>query len=402
MTQSLLERDTAIMLQLVNTIVDASQPGAFFIPGADKTTDWRRYFARLSKMPDVVRANAIAQDRTVVWSTEPALVGRRLDAGDGLEQALLGIPQVGVTGDKTPNGGFVESILPIWQRDAQSARVVGVVTLYRAPAKILDEIESGRRFIWVGTSLAGLFLFAALFGLTRWVNTIMLRQEQRLVETATLANMGEMASAVAHGLRNPLASIRSAAELALESGMAPEVRLLLIDVVEQSDRLAYWVHQYLDETKLDGPELDKADIEYVIRSSVGNFQAELERRDVHHSLQMDPALPPAAISRFVLGQVLNGLVANAIEAMVGGGELSITARRRDATLQIDVMDTGPGIPAERLPDLLRPFKTTKNAGLGLGLPLANRLIERHGGSLTLSSEVGCGTRATLLLPLFVG
>lgn len=407
--QSLLERDSAIMQQMINNIVAASDSYEYFAEGSVGSADLEGFFARMGDMPGVMRANAYAQDRTIIWSTEPEIVGRRFDPNDELEDAFRGNPQVetGVAGARaklehtalsTPGTGFIENYLPIWHGDGPAARVVGVVELYRTPDSILNEIKAGKRFVWMGAALAGLFLYATLFWLIRRANTVMLQQEQQLIEAKTLATLGEMASAVAHSLRNPLASIRSSAELALESRPAPDVRSLLTDVVEQSDRLASWVRQYLSETNIVGAEPDSADVQDVISSSIDNFLSEFGRRDVRQSSRIDPGLPPAAIGHLVLGQVLNGLIANAIEAMTSGGTLSITARLQDSRLRIDVVDTGPGIAPDDLPDLLQPFKTTKNAGLGLGLPLAKRLIERHGGRLTLSSELGSGTTATLLLP----
>ena len=87
---ALLERDTAIMLQLINNIVAASGSHEYFVSGATggPTTDLENFFARMGEMPGVIRANAFAQDRTIIWSTEPALVGRRLDPNAELEEAL--------------------------------------------------------------------------------------------------------------------------------------------------------------------------------------------------------------------------------------------------------------------------------------------------------------------------
>lgn len=408
--QALLERDTVIMQQLINNIVGASDSYEYFVDGNGGPTDLENFFARMAEMPDVVRANAFAQDRSVIWSTEPALVGQRFDPNHELEEAFRGYPQVetGVTSKssklehaalKTPGSGFIENYLPIWRHDAQGDRVVGVVELYRAPENILNEIEAGKRFVWIGSATSGLFLFATLFWLIRRANAVMLQQEQQLIASETLATLGEMASAVAHGLRNPLASIRSSAELALESRSVPEIKALLIDVVEDSDRLANWVHQYLVRTHAGTAVPENTEVDSVIESCLDNFSAELKRRKIRRATDSAGGLPAVAVNRPVVSQVLNGLIANAIEAMPDGGDLSITAQQLNSFVHIDIVDTGQGIPAEELQDLMRPFKTTKSAGLGLGLPLAKRMIERHGGRLGLSSELGKGTTATLVLPV---
>ena len=383
----------------------------YFVNGANggPTTDLENFFARMGEMPGVIRANAFAKDRTIIWSTERGLVGKRFDPNDELEEAFQGRPKVetGVTNTSaklehvdliSPGPGFVENYLPIWHKDARGRRiVVGVVELYRAPDNILNEISAGKRFIWIGAATAGMFLFAALFWLIRRANAVMLRQEQQLVETETLATVGEMASTVAHGLLNPLASIRSSAELALESKPVADVKTALADVVEQSDRLASWVRQYLVHTHSSSPQPDKTDVDAVIQTCLGNFPLELTRRNIRGTSEVERGLPVVTVNQLILGQVLNGLIANAIEAMRDGGELRIVARQLNSSVHIDVVDTGPGIPEDKLRDLMRPFKTTKSAGLGLGLPLAKRLIERNGGRLSLASQPGKGTTATLVL-----
>ncbi len=411
--KALLERDTAIMQQLINNIVSASDSHNYFVEGkGGGPTDLESFFARMAEMPDVVRAHAFAQDRTVIWSTETAFVGQRFDPNDELEEAFKGHPQVetGITSEstklehialKTPGSGFVENYLPIWYRDAEGARVVGVVELYRAPENILNEIKAGKRLIWIGSPTAGLFLFAALFWLIRRANTVMLQQEQQLLKSETLATLGEMASAVAHSLRNPLASIRSSAELALDSRPTPNVKAMLTDVTEQCDKLANWVGQYLVQIYSDTAEPENT-VDSAIESCLETFSAELKRCNIRCASEPAGGLPAVAVNRLVLSQVLNGLIANAIEAMPDGGALTVTAQQVDSFVHIAIVDTGQSIPAEELADLTRPFKTTKRTGLGLGLPLAKRMIERHGGRLGLSSEPGKGTTATLMLPVAVG
>lgn len=410
--KALLERDTAIMQQLINNIVSASDSYSYFVEGNGGSTDLERFFARMAEMPDVVRAHAFAQDRTVIWSTETAFVGQRFDPNDELEEAFRGHPQVetGITSEstklehialKTPGSGFVENYLPIWHHDTQGARVVGVVELYRAPENILNEIEAGKRLVWIGSTTAGLFLFATLFWLIRRANAVMLQQELQLIESETLSTLGEMASAVAHSLRNPLASIRSSAELALDSGPAPNVKAMLTDVVGQCDRLANWVGQYLVQIH-SGAEEPENTVDSVIESCLDAFSAEFKHRNIRCASEVAGGLPAVAVNRLVLSQVLNGLIANAIEAMPDGGELTVTAQQFHSFVHIDIVDTGQSIPAEELEDLMRPFETTKRTGLGLGLPLAKRMIERHGGRLGLSSELGKGTTATLVLPVRIG
>jgi signal transduction histidine kinase len=106
-----------------------------------------------------------------------------------------------------------------------------------------------------------------------------------------------------------------------------------------------------------------------------------------------------AVDREQIRQVWLNLAVNALEAMAGGGELTVRWHEGErGTLVVEFVDQGPGIAAEELPRVGQPFYTTKQGGTGLGVAIAQRIVERHGGSLTLDSEVGRGTIARVTLP----
>ena len=100
----------------------------------------------------------------------------------------------------------------------------------------------------------------------------------------------------------------------------------------------------------------------------------------------------------ILTQVINGLIANAIEAMPDGGELAVRAEAdHQGMIVVNIADTGPGITRESIRHAFRPFLTAKSGGLGLGLPLARRILARHSGELSLSGREGRGVTATIVL-----
>jgi len=105
-----------------------------------------------------------------------------------------------------------------------------------------------------------------------------------------------------------------------------------------------------------------------------------------------------ALDRRRMGQVLTNLGGNALDAVEPGGTVTIRARVRENSLLLEVEDNGPGMDAAARTRALQPFFTTKSRGTGLGLPLARRLIEAHGGTLTLEERTGGGTRATVRVP----
>ena len=116
-------------------------------------------------------------------------------------------------------------------------------------------------------------------------------------------------------------------------------------------------------------------------------------------MAVDPAVPRFAFDRDQLTQVLWNVALNGVEAMNGRGRLSLEVARQNGDVVLAVSDTGPGIPGERLARVFEPFYSGKPNGSGLGLTIAERIVAAHGGRIEIDSELGRGTRVTLLFPL---
>jgi signal transduction histidine kinase len=209
-----------------------------------------------------------------------------------------------------------------------------------------------------------------------------------------------MAAAVAHGIRNPLASIRSSAELAQEDGIEG-VREAAADIMREVDRIDRWVRDLLrdalDEPTTSGP----ADLGSVVRSVLEELQPALARKGVRLELDLQPQLPHVTGDGGALSRVIDTLVANALDAMPGGGVLRLTARAMSGRpcVELCLADTGEGVPAEKAHEIFRPFFTTKGTGLGLGLALARSIVTRYGGTIEFASTRGSGTTETVRLPM---
>ena len=344
-------------------------------------------------MPENLRANLYSTDRRIVWSTDQALIGQRFDNNPELERALAGrlVSEVGrLEGNDKPEhialaagatGHFIEAYLPMWR----GAKVIGVVELYKVPTALETAIIRGNRIIEVSAALGGLVLFATLYWIVRRGALQIQRQQAELGRMEALAAVGQMASAIAHSLRNPLAGIRSSAELLrLEH---PLTRPAPDEIIGEVDRLNEYVRELMEYARNDAVSLQRVDPLDMVRGTVSRQRAALERarvevtiddqRRIQRAVEVDPPM---------LGQAMACIVTNAIEASPRGGRLRIALSEPDSRhTEISFTDSGCGIPAALLARVSEPFFTTKERGLGLGLALTRRIVERFGGSLDILS-----------------
>ncbi len=139
------------------------------------------------------------------------------------------------------------------------------------------------------------------------------------------------------------------------------------------------------------------DLAAVVRDSFGAFDRE-KARGITTVLELQPDLPAVRGDPLLLGQVIGSLLSNACEALPQGGRVTVRAQRADAHVLVEVADDGPGMSEQQLDRVFQPFYTTKPKGLGVGLPLVKRIVERFGGGVEVRSAPGRGTTVALRLP----
>ncbi|WPB83237.1 sensor histidine kinase [Sediminicoccus rosea] len=403
LTEQMLDRDAEVSAEFLESIVRAERTWSWFSTHASEESNpaLESFFNHVAQLPGVVRANVFATDGTVLWSSNASLIGRRFAGNHELEAALRG--RIVVEAGQLPKEEhealeratrFTESYLPVW--DEQRQRVIGVVEIYRLPDALFRSIDAGVRLVWIAAGLSAALLYLALFWLAAKARALMVRQQQMLLEAEALGAVGAVASAVAHGIRNPLSSIRSSAELALLEDPAG-VQACLMDIQREADRVERWVRDLLLQARGEAVAPSAVDVNQVLAESARTFMAKAAQQGVALRVEAG-ALRPVLADGGGLGQALDNLIANALEAMPEGGSLDLgTALEADGRhVTIRVTDTGTGLsPSPR--DSL--FFSTKPRGTGLGLVLTRRIIERHGGTLALQRRDGPGTEALIRLPV---
>jgi signal transduction histidine kinase len=216
-----------------------------------------------------------------------------------------------------------------------------------------------------------------------------------------LANLGRITAGVAHEVKNPLNSMR----IWLENLKAslPDVDGLPLQAVRvldnEIDRLDSVVKRFLDFTRPPEMHQQESRLEEILEEVLAVERPVLDKANIKLETRLDADVPNVLVDRPLLKQALLNLLVNALEAMPGGGQLFVSLRRRGEMVEIEIRDTGRGIPPEHRQRIFQLFFTTRPGGSGIGLASAFRTVQLHNGSIEFVSEVGRGTAFRISLPL---
>ena len=215
-----------------------------------------------------------------------------------------------------------------------------------------------------------------------------------------MATLGEMATGLAHEIRNPLAGIAGVIEIiGRDLPSTSPARAVVKDVRQEIARINRIVTDLLQTARPHPPKVRKSDLNTTVEHAVMLGRQQALAKSTEIALRKDPSLPEVEHDSDQIHQVLLNLLLNALQAIDANGKIAVTVERQGGTAVIEVADNGRGIPASHLPNIFRPFYTTKGDGTGLGLSLARRIVEDHQGRIDVTSTVGKGTTFAVVLPL---
>jgi len=224
------------------------------------------------------------------------------------------------------------------------------------------------------------------------------QMEERVRQSERLAAIGELAAMVGHDLRNPLTGIAGAAYYVKTklvptlNGKVAQMLQVIEENIENSNKIINDLLEYSRELHL---ELTESNAKSIAREALALVKAPRSIRVVDSS----EGEPKVAVDADKMMRVFVNLIQNAIDAMPDGGTLTIMSRKMDGNLEIGFRDTGVGMTKETIEEIWGPFFTTKAKGMGFGLPICKRIVEAHGGSISVKSKVGKGTTFTVTLPV---
>ena len=215
-----------------------------------------------------------------------------------------------------------------------------------------------------------------------------------------LATLGEMATGLAHEIRNPLAGIAGVIEIiGRDLPDTSPARAVVKDVRQEISRINHIVTDLLQTARPHPPKVRRSDLNTTVEHAVMLGRQQALAKSVEIALRKDPSLPEVEHDSDQIHQVLLNLLLNALQAIDKNGKVTVTVEKQGKNAVVEVVDNGRGIPPENLPNIFRPFFTTKGDGTGLGLSLARRIVEDHQGRIDVTSTLGKGTTFVVFLPL---
>ena len=253
------------------------------------------------------------------------------------------------------------------------------------------------------TGLTGSAVVAT--GAAVWLYRRFVLLERRTRQAERLAELGTLTSGLAHEIKNPLSTVQLNLQL-LQEDLDPRNPLFarvirrLNTVQREAGRLKDILDDFLRYAGKLELDLQPVDLSELLTELVDFFAPQAQLSKVQARVRPSDQPVVASLDPKLIKQTVLNLMLNAVQAMgEKGGELILGASRHDGEALIDVIDTGPGISPEAIEQIFQAYYSTRRGGTGLGLAMSKRIIQEHGGKITVTSELGKGTDFTIHLPV---
>jgi two-component system, NtrC family, sensor histidine kinase HydH len=433
LTKSMLKRETTITADDVERVVrehvapERLRVASFSWADSDAV---HQVAGKLILLPEVMRIKVFDHEGTVIWSDANGLIGMNFRDEPGLRESLQGKVTVDLEPiSSTPEHRFEYSqcseltsmYVPI--RDETSGDTLAVCQIYKLPVLLKTTISQGHLVLWAIVLVCCLPMFLVQFGLisgTAWtintqhsalrhyanelerINGRLPDTQAQLVEAERLAAIGEVTAAVAHGIRNPLGNIRLVSQEMLEGlERVHPLREPLGEILGQVDLLEARLQLFLNTTKPFDLSLTHTQVAVLIDNALEGIRQRLVEQDVTVTVNLEIGQTALCCDTVKIEEALQELLVNGVEAgtqtiRIVGQQVTDDTQRAWIRLTID--DDGVGLAPDVMRKAFQPFFTSKALGTGLGLVVARKIIEGHGGQLTLEEHASGGSRATVWLP----
>jgi signal transduction histidine kinase len=300
---------------------------------------------------------------------------------------------VGYQIEKVVGSSFFDYVSPNYFEGADSL-VSTVLRMDGGATREIRLLSTDGRDIPVQASVRSIYIDGVR---TKYIVVTDLTEKEELMQKTLLNErylaIGRVTAMVAHDLRGPLSLISQSVD-AIDRFPDRRERMLQM-VKDNSVRALSMIEDVRQATREIVPSKKPTDVGVLARKAIEEAKIP---SNVKSLFDVEGDLPVVMLDPGIMRRVLDNLIGNAVEAMPGGGVLSVAAKRGRDGVVIEVSDTGVGISADAEAHMWEPFFTTKPKGFGLGLPFCRRAVEAHGGSINFKSNVGEGTTFTLRMP----
>ncbi|MCL7486694.1 MAG: ATP-binding protein [Desulfobulbaceae bacterium] len=365
-----------------------------------------------------------SNENIISYSTIPELVGKEDKGGIEYRKALLGESNsvlissaslINLLPGARPVYCKLKTYIPFRSEEKLGERQGNIMGVIEVVNDLSDDMEAiiklQGRIILLSLVIMGVLFGALSYIVFRADRIIEARADERrqlevkLHETERLATLGKMVAAVSHEIKNPLGIVRSTAEILGKriSKVAPGNEHLANIIVDETSRLDNIVREFLDFARPKELQPEMVSLNTLVERAASFMQPEFENKSVEPVLDLDPQLPRIPLDPEQIYQVLLNVMINGVQAMPDGGTISLRSRvtlRGD--VELDIGDTGTGMPPEKAEQIFTPFFTDKNRGSGLGLAIAKNIIDKHNGRITVVSNEGQGSTFTLTFSRSLG
>ena len=294
------------------------------------------------------------------------------------------------------------SVILLWEKVLRPPFYHWVEQQYPGPANAVtrDRIEQRTEHFFISITV-DLVVVTILLAIVDRNQRRLAAANEQLAHNEKIATLGRVAAQVAHEVRNPLAGLLLYSEHLkgrLNGKLAPADAQLIEKIIATINNLTATTEQILNYARPVTLAPKKVDLNEVAPDIVQLLTTEIASHNIETKLELAGSPVTGMLDEAAIRAVTLNLVLNAVQAMSNGGQLSIATRKNGDKLCMEIKDTGPGMTPERIKQIFEPFNTTKSRGLGLGMPYAQKIIQQHGGRITVESELGKGTQVKIELP----
>jgi len=301
-----------------------------------------------------------------------------------------------------------EEVFEVVKSFSLKEKTMGLIRIGYTPKEIQPVLRQIKKNVFLSVFF---FLILGISAITLiWVNQNrhlkkMKEMEDRVQLAERISSLGHLAAGVAHEIRNPLNAIGMGLQrlkrefLPSDESKKEEYISFTELILKEIRRVNGIIEQFLTLSRPFQLSLKESSLRDLLRSLATLFQEEASSLGIRLQSEIPSDLPLLAIDPEKLTQALINIMKNGLQAMGQGGVLRVEAKSLKDRVEVTISDSGSGIPSEQMEKIFNYYYTTKEKGVGLGLPIAHRIIEAHGGQLKIESHVGVATKVTVTLPV---